>query len=88
MGIRGRLDSPRSGEAQGRRIQGVHVVNWYLHSKFKLACAAFLAAFGLLAWGKIDSAQWVSFNTWLIGLYCGANVVESFVTKTPVDGKP
>jgi hypothetical protein len=65
----------------------VHVVNWLTQTKFQLAGASFLAALGLLVFAKIDSAQWVSFNTWLLGLYFGANVAESAVTKTPVDTK-
>lgn len=48
--------------------------------KFILACAAFLAALALLAVGLITSEQWVSFNTWLLGLYLAANVGDQAVT--------
>lgn len=56
-------------------------MNWFLHSKFKLACAAFLAALGLLIAHLITADQWVSFNTWALGLYFGADVAVSAVTK-------
>jgi hypothetical protein len=57
-------------------------MNWYLHSKFKLACAAFLAALSLLIAHLITSDQWVSFNTWTLGLYFGADVASSVATKS------
>lgn len=44
----------------------------FLKSKFQLACAAFLAALGLLIFHQIDSAQWVSTTTWVLGLYFSA----------------
>lgn len=53
----------------------------FLQSKFQLACAAFLSALGLLIFGKMDSGQWVSFNTWLLGLYFSAQVAEVVATK-------
>ena len=59
------------------------MTSWYLHSKFKLACAAFLAALGLLLFGKITADQWVSFDTWLLGLYFAADTASAVVTKTP-----
>ena len=58
---------------------------WFLHSKFKLTVAAFLTALGLLLAGKIDATQWVSFTTWVIGLYFAANVGDSVVTKKAAD---
>lgn len=59
------------------------MTDWYLHSKFKLVAAAFLAALGLLLFDKITAEQWVSFNTWALGLYFGANVADAVVTKKP-----
>lgn len=61
------------------------MTGWFLHSKFKLTCAAFLTALGLLLGGKIDAAQWVSFATWVLGLYFAANVGDSIVTKKATD---
>ena len=52
----------------------------YASRKFILACAAFVAALPLLAVGLITSDQWVSFNTWLLGLYMAANVGDQAVT--------
>lgn len=59
--------------------------NWFLHSKFKLACAAFLAGLGLLIAHLIDAEQWVSFTTWTLGLYFGSSVADSAVAKKPTD---
>jgi hypothetical protein len=61
------------------------MTGWFLHSKFKLTVGAFIVALGLLLSGKIDSAQWVSFTTWVIGLYFAANVSDSVVTKKAAD---
>ncbi|MEO5811535.1 MAG: hypothetical protein ABIU96_03865 [Rhodanobacter sp.] len=61
------------------------MTGWFLHSKFKLTLGAFVTALGLLLLGKIDSAQWVSFTTWVIGLYFAANVGDSVVTKKVAD---
>lgn len=58
---------------------------WFLHSKFKLTCTAFLTALGLLLAGLIDAAQWVSFTTWVIGLYFAANVGDSVAAKKSTD---
>jgi len=58
---------------------------WFLHSKFKITIGAFLTALGLLLAGLIDAAQWVSFTTWVIGLYFAANVGDSVVTKKAAD---
>lgn len=55
--------------------------DWFASTKFQLACAAFLYAGAALPLHLIDSAQWVSFNTWLLGLYFGAAVAESATTK-------
>lgn len=52
----------------------------YASRKFILACAAFVAALALLATKLITSDQWVSFNTWLLGLYLAANVGDQAVT--------
>lgn len=59
--------------------------NWYLHSKFKLAGAVFLVSVGLLIAHILTSSQWVSFTTWTMGLYFGANVADSAVAKKPTD---
>ena len=59
--------------------------NWLTQTKFQLACASFLAALGLLIFGKMDATQWTSFNTWLLGLYFGANVAEAAAVKKSVD---
>jgi hypothetical protein len=59
--------------------------NWFLHSKFKITVAAFLTALGLLLANRIDADQWVSFTTWLLGLYFAANVGDSVVTKKSTD---
>lgn len=58
---------------------------WFLHSKFKLACAAFLAGLGLLIAHMLTSEQWVSFTTWTLGLYFGSNVADSAVAKKSLD---
>jgi hypothetical protein len=57
----------------------------FLQSRFQLACAAFLAALGLLVFHQIDSAQWVSTTTWVLGLYFSSQVAETAVTKKPPD---
>lgn len=57
----------------------------FLQSRFQLACAAFLTALGLLIFNKIDSAQWASMTTWVLGLYFSAQVAETAVTKKPPD---
>jgi len=49
--------------------------------KFALACAAFVAAIPLLCAGLITSDQWISFNTWLVGLYFVANVSQKVGTN-------
>lgn len=58
---------------------------WFLHSKFKLAVAAYTTALGLLVFHVIDSAQWVNYTTWVLGLYFGANVAEAAATKKSPD---
>lgn len=58
---------------------------WFLHSKFKITVAAFLTALGLLLANRIDADQWVSFTTWLLGLYFAANIGDSVVTKKSSD---
>lgn len=50
--------------------------------KFVLACAAFVAGVVLLAAKLIDSAQWTSYTTWVLGLYYGANVADTYVDRT------
>lgn len=52
-----------------------------LQSRFQLVCAAFLAALSLLVFDKMTSEQWVSFNTWVLGLYLSSQVAETAVTK-------
>lgn len=49
--------------------------------KFVLACASFLAGVVMLATKQIDAAQWVSYTTWVLGLYFGANVADTFVDR-------
>lgn len=61
------------------------MTNWFAHSKFNLACAAFLAGLGLLIAHMLTSEQWVSFTTWTLGLYFGSSVADSAVTKKPTD---
>lgn len=60
---------------------GSAAVNAYLHSKFVLACATFVAALVLLLLGKLSAEQWVNTVTWLLGLYYGADVAASAVAK-------
>lgn len=55
--------------------------DWFLHSKFKLAAVAFLAALVLFCCDKLTAEQWSSFTVWLLGLYFGANVAATAVTK-------
>ena len=55
--------------------------SWYAHSKFKLAMLAFLASLALFCTDKLTAGQWSDFNVWLIGLYFGANVAATAVTK-------
>jgi len=89
LGVRRRPGLAWTGQATSCRTTNLRVMtDWFLHSKFKLACAAFLAALGLLIFGKMDSAQWTSFNTWLLGLYFGANVAEAAAVKKSVDTTP
>jgi CHASE2 domain-containing sensor protein len=64
------------------------MTNWFLHSKFKLACAAFIAGLGLLIAHMLTSEQWVSFTTWTLGLYFGSSVADSAVAKKPLDTTP
>lgn len=49
--------------------------------KFLLACVAFVCGVVLLSVGKIDAAQWVSYTTWVLGLYFGANVADTAVER-------
>jgi hypothetical protein len=49
--------------------------------KFVLASASFLAGVILLSVGKIDAAQWVSYTTWVLGLYFGANCLDTAVER-------
>lgn len=55
--------------------------NKFQSRKFILACAAFVAAIPLLCVGLITSDQWISFNTWLVGLYLAANVTQKATTN-------
>lgn len=52
----------------------------YASRKFILASAAFVVAVPLLAFDLITSEQWVSFTTWIVGLYLAANVGDQAVT--------
>lgn len=61
------------------------VTDWFIRSKLKMAVAAYLIALALLVFNQIDSAQWVTYTTWVLGLYFGANVAETAVTKKPPD---
>lgn len=49
--------------------------------KFLLAVVAFLAACGFLLGGRIDSAQWVNFVQWIVGLYMAGNVGDTAAEK-------
>lgn len=49
--------------------------------KFVLASAAFVAGVVLLMTKQVDSAQWVSYTTWVLGLYFGANVADTMAAK-------
>jgi hypothetical protein len=49
--------------------------------KFLLAACAFVSGIPLLCAGQISSAQWVSYTTWVLGLYFGANVADTFVDR-------
>lgn len=53
----------------------------YASRKFMLAAAAFVAGIPLLCVGLISADQWVSYTTWVVGLYCAANVGDQAVTK-------
>lgn len=59
--------------------------DWFASTKFQLACAAFLAGIAFRVFDQIDAAQWVSFTTWTLGLYFGANVTESFTQAKKAD---
>lgn len=61
------------------------MTDWFLHSKFKLAVAAYVIALALLVFHVLDSAQWISYTTWVLGLYFGANVAEAAATKKSPD---
>lgn len=53
----------------------------YASRKFLLASAAFVAGTSLLVAGLISPDQWVSFTTWVVGLYLAGNVADQAVTK-------
>lgn len=53
----------------------------YQSRKFLLAGAAFLAGVPLLCVGLISADQWVSYTTWVVGLYMAGNVTDQAVSK-------
>jgi hypothetical protein len=61
------------------------VTDWFIRSKLKMAVAAYLIALALLVFHQIDSAQWVTYTTWVLGLYFSANVAEAVATKKSPD---
>ncbi len=53
----------------------------FLSRKFWLAAAGFIAGVTFFALGKMTADQWISWNTWLTGLYLAGNVTDQAVTK-------
>lgn len=53
----------------------------YMSRKFALAAAAFLSGLGLFVFGRLTPDQWMSFTTWVVGMYLGANVADQAVTR-------
>ena len=49
--------------------------------KFLLTAAAYLTAVPLVVYGVLTPDQWVSFVTWLFGLYFAANVGQKATAK-------
>jgi hypothetical protein len=50
--------------------------------KFILAAAMLAAGIALLVLGFVDAEQWVSFSTWILGLYVTGNVGTYLVAGT------
>lgn len=53
----------------------------YMSRKFALSAAAFLAGVGFFLAGKLDSAEWMTFTQWVLGLYLGANVADGAASR-------
>jgi hypothetical protein len=49
----------------------------YASRKFLLACASCAAGVVFFALGKMDAPQWISFTTWVLGLYMAGNVGDT-----------
>lgn len=49
--------------------------------KFILSCAAFLVGLPMVFMGLLTPDQWVSYTTWVLGLYMAGNVGDQAVTK-------
>lgn len=49
--------------------------------KFLLTCVAYATGVPLVCVGILTPDQWVSFTTWVLGLYLAANVSDQAVTK-------
>lgn len=52
----------------------------YASRKFLLTCAAFVVGVVFFAIGMLTAAQWLSYETWVVGLYMAGNVGDSAVT--------
>lgn len=50
--------------------------------KFVLASFAFVAGVVLLACKVISADQWVMYAPWVLALYFGANVADTFADRT------
>lgn len=42
--------------------------------RFWMCCGAIGIATGLVLHGNMTGAEWVGLATWIIGIYCGANL--------------
>lgn len=56
----------------------------YASRKFILAAFLLVAAIVLLVCKVIDQDGWLSFSTWVLGLYVTGNVSASYVAKVGV----
>lgn len=53
----------------------------YLSRKFALAAAGFVAGVAFFGFGFMTADQWISWSTWLTGMYLAGNVADQAVTK-------
>lgn len=49
--------------------------------KFWLTAAAFLVGIPMVCFGLLTPDQWVSYTTWIVGLYMAGNVGDTAANK-------